>query len=177
MPSRTLPLLAVLVVACAPEYPLDTLSEDERVAVEAAIDSLEPVRAELPVEDAELERMAVSDIEETRPDVDCDVRGVLSGVWYAEETEPVFEGSWFELGTGTLGGTLDGAYAEGLFDGTFGDDPAGTLEGSYGGTWFRGTWTVTEGDDAGATGELGGRYEQRNELGGYFFGLWGDCGA
>jgi len=171
--------VAALLAACAPEAPtLESLPVEEQVAVSAAIEGLDPVRADLPVEDDELEAMAVEFVELTRPDVGCDVRGVLSGVWYEADVEPVIEGSWFELGTGDLGGTLQGTYGEGAFAGTFdSDDPSGTIEGRYGDDYFLGTWVVV-GDDgaAGPEGDFGGYYERRNELGGYFFGLWGDCG-
>ena len=170
----TLSLSALLLAACAAEQP--ALDADEQVAVDAAIASLDPVRADLPIEDDELEALAVSDVVEARDYADCEVLGVLSGVWYDEALAAEFEGAWFRLGSGEQGGTLGGSYGDGLFTGSFDGSNAGTLEGSYDDGLVLGAWAETDGDGAVlSTGELIGRYERRNEVGGYFFGLWGRC--
>ena len=169
-------LPALALVACAPEAELDELSPDEQVAMAAAIQHVQPLRTELPIEDEELEVMAISNIEEARDYSNCEVQGVLSGVWYDEELAQVFEGSWFELGTGDLGGTLEGSYAEGAFSGTFDGGATGGIEGEYADGLFLGDWAEVDPDaTVGATGELIGRYERRNDYGGYFFGQWGQC--
>jgi hypothetical protein len=167
---------AFTLTACAADGPADPLTADERVAVDAAIDDLQPLRADLPVEDDELEDMAIAAVLEAHGYTNCRALGVLSGVWYDEALEAAFEGSWFELGTGTRGGTLDGAYGEGAFSGTFGGTDSGTIAGEYGDGLFLGEWAALDAEGATTdTGELIGRYEHRNDFGGYYFGLWGRC--
>ena len=104
---------------------------------------------------------------------------MLSGVWYDADLAPVFEGSWFQLGTGDLGGTVVGEYGEGIFSGSFDGTNVGEISGVYDDGLVMGDWAETDPDAstgiAGATGELIGRYERRNAYGGYFFGLWGQC--
>ncbi len=174
-------LTALALAACAPEGAVETeLTPDEQVAVDAAIENLEPMTADLPVVEGELETMAISDVQEARDYSNCEVKGVLSGVWYDEDYVRAIEGSWFELGTGELGGTLVGEYAEGAFSGSFGGTNTGNISGEYADGLFLGDWVELDGTDAtGAVplseGEMIGRYERRNEMGGYFFGLWGQC--
>ncbi len=170
-------LTTLCLGACAPEASQDLdISEDEQVAMDAAIKSLDPVREDLPVEDEELEAMAISNVEEARAYANCEIMGVLSGVWYDQDYAPVLEGSWFELGTGDLGGTLDGEYAEGAFEGGFDGSNLGSISGEYSDGLFLGDWAeVSEDGSLGAEGEMIGRYERRNDLGGYFFGVWGQC--
>ncbi len=175
--TRSLLLLTALsLVACQTETDDAQLLPDERVAVDAAIDNVQPLRGELPVEDADLETMAVSDVIEARDYANCEIMGVLSGVWYDESVASAFEGSWFELGTGELGGTINGEYADGAFSGSFDGTNLGDISGEYDAGLFLGDWAEVEGDDsAPTTGELIGRYERRNDYGGYLFGLWGQC--
>lgn len=176
--NRSLLFLATLsLVACETETQDSDLLPDERVAVDAAIDNVEHLKVDLPVEDGEIERMAVSNVVEARDYANCEVMGVLSGVWYDESLAQAFEGSWFELGTGELGGTLSGDYGEGAFGGDFEGSNQGQITGEYDDGLFLGDWAEL-GEDGGAlaTGELIGRYERRNDYGGYFFGLWGTCG-
>jgi hypothetical protein len=168
--------LTFTAVACAPQAEDQALLPDEVVAVEAAIASVQPLRGELPVEDVELEAMALDYVVEARDYANCELMGVMSGVWYDESLTPAFEGSWFQLGTGELGGTLTGAYGEGAFDGSFDGTNLGDIAGEYDDGLFLGDWAETDPDGSAlSTGELIGRYERRNDYGGYFFGLWGRC--
>ncbi len=177
MTRSLLTLAALSLVACQAETDDTTLLPEERMAVDAAIDNVEPLRAELPVEDDELELMAIDNVVEARDYANCEVMGVLSGVWYDEALETAFEGSWFELGTGELGGTIVGTYGDGAFDGSFDGTNIGDISGEYDAGLFLGDWVETDPDGgAASTGELIGRYERRNDYGGYFFGLWGQCG-
>ena len=180
MTRSFLPLALTLslgAMACAEQAEPQDLLPEERVAVEAAIASVQPLRGELPVEDAELEAMAFDNVVEARDYSNCEVMGVLSGVWYDESLAQAFEGSWFELGTGELGGTLSGEYGEGAFSGSFDGTNIGDIAGEYDDGLFLGDWSEADPDGAAqSAGELIGRYERRNDYGGYFFGLWGQCG-
>ncbi len=165
----------LLAVACETTEDLD-VNMDEEVAIDAAIKSLDPVREDLEVEDEELDVLARDFIDITRADIECDVEGVVSGVWYDVDLRPVFEGSWFQLGTGELGGTITGNYGDGLYEGTaVGPDLEANVIGRYKDGNFIGEWDSIDADGTAGNGELGGQYERRNEHGGYFFGLWGDC--
>lgn len=168
--------LVLALVGCATEPEGQDLSAAEQVAVEAAIAHVQPLRAELPIEDSELEVMAFDNVVEARSYANCEVMGVLAGVWYDESLTPAFEGSWFELGSGELGGTLEGVYGEGAFEGSFDGTNLGGIQGEYDDGLFLGDWAeLSEDGTSGADGELIGRYERRNDYGGYFFGLWGRC--
>ncbi len=149
---------------------------DEEVAMDAAIKSLDGVREDLPVEDESLEVLARDFIDLSRDDLTCEREGVVSGVWYDADLRPVFEGSWFKLGTGELGGTITGSYGDGAYNGTA-EGPGLTAEvvGVYEDGRFVGAWDSVNEDGGTDDGELVGQYERRNEHGGYFFGLWGDC--
>ncbi len=190
LPTRTISSLFLLglLIGCTEEdadtSATDTapvgdvdLSDDEAVAIDAALLSLSPVRADLPVEDTELEAMANDAFEASRDDAGCEILGVVSGVWYDADLEPAFEGSWFKLGTGDQGGVIEGAYAEGDFVGfAEGDGVVADVTGAYADGVFHGEWESLTDDGVTGDGEMIGRYERRNDFGGYFFGLWGDCG-
>ncbi len=178
MTRSLLPLTAILVlVGCEQQTEQQELNFDEIVAVEAAISNVQPLSAELPIEEPELEDMAFAAYDETRSLADCEIMGVLSGVWYDEALQPAFEGSWFELGTGELGGTIAGEYGEGDFVGAFEGTNLGDLQGSYDDGIFMGEWAeIGEDGTLLSDGQLIGRYERRNDYGGYFFGVWGQCG-
>ena len=174
--NTLLALTALTLAACAPEADEIELTPEERVAVDAAIANLEPMAADLPVAEDELETMAISNVQEARSYANCEVMGVRSGVWYEEAYGSTLEGSWFELGTGELGGTLEGGYADGVYEGSFDGTNTGTITGEYDEGLFLGDWAELDADGTqGSTGEMIGRYESRNELGGYFFGVWGQC--
>ncbi len=159
------PLCLFVLVGCAPEAIESSMSEAEEIALDASMRSLDPVREDLPIEDESLELLARDFVDASRPDLGCEIQGVMSGVWY----EPnIFEGSWFQLGTGELGGTLRGTYGDGGFEGVAdGTDVGAEVAGEYQDGNFVGTWETPTGG-----GDLGGHYERRNELGGYYFGLW-----
>ena len=180
--SLTPALFLLSLAACEQEdvASLD-LSTDEQVALDAAMTALAPMLEDIPLSTDELERQAISNIEEARAYGNCEVQGVLSGVWYDEDLRPAFEGSWFRLGSGELGGSIQGLYGEGSFDGeVFGPDISGTVGGAYDDGLLLGDWEVEvlQEDGAASTwrqGEMVGRYERRNDYGGFFFGLWGQC--
>ncbi len=164
-----------LAIGCATPASQD-LSDAEYVALDAAIMALDPVRAELPIADQDLFDLGVEYVSISRDYMGCEVEGVISGVWYDEGIAPVFEGSWFELGTGDLGGTVEGLYGDGEFEGDVsGPSLDGSMMGYYDGGDFVGQWDVVNDDGTSSQGELAGHYERRNSLGGYFFGLWGHC--
>lgn len=177
MTRSLLPLALTLSLAACAEQPVDQeLSPDVRVAVDAAVQHVQPLRAELPVEDSELELMAIGNVNEAGDYANCEVMGVLSGVWYDQSLAQAFEGSWFQLGTGELGGTLEGEYGDGVFSGSFDGTNLGAIQGEYDDGLFLGDWAEQDPDASTlSTGELIGRYERRNDYGGYFFGLWGSC--
>ena len=177
--TRSLLFLALTLttVACEQQTEDQPLAADELVAVEAAIAHVQPLGGELPVGEAELAAMALDNVLEARDYANCEIMGVLSGVWYDESLAQAFEGSWFELGTGELGGTLAGDYGDGAFSGSFDGTNIGEFSGAYDDGLVLGDWTETDPDASITnTGELIGRYERRNDYGGYFFGLWGQCG-
>ncbi|NOY27040.1 MAG: hypothetical protein GXP62_14310 [Oligoflexia bacterium] len=170
--------LALLATACSQADVGDnSLSPDEEVALSAAISAVSAQREALPITDADLDSLARTNVVAARVDARCEVQGIVSGVWYDEGLRPVFEGSWFKLGTGSEGGTINGTYSDGFFEGTaIGDDIEADVTGSYNDGVFLGDWvSVDASGEAISEGELIGRYERRNDTGGYFFGLWGQC--
>jgi hypothetical protein len=170
--------VALLTFGCAAQSQPEELTAEQSAALEASIDGLGPVRPLLPVEDEELRLMGTSFVLESEPDSGCRIRGIVSGVWYDSAEGHVFEGSWFKLGTGELGGTVQGTYADGQYAGEVtGPEIEGTVEGPYEGRRLHGSWTATVGGEAVHEGEIIGRHERRNDLGGYFFGVWTDCMA
>ncbi|MEQ1569289.1 MAG: hypothetical protein ABMA64_26870 [Myxococcota bacterium] len=164
--------VALVLVGCgSPES--EVLSADEMVALRTSVDALDPVRDELPIEDPELELLAIDFVERVVEVAGCERRGVVSGVWYADQS---LDGSWFEVGTGDHGGDVAGGYVDGAFDGTAtGTGVDAALVGAYADGLFQGEWTTTGAEGEVHTGELVGRYESRNEVGGYFFGVWTEC--
>jgi hypothetical protein len=166
----------LVTVGCAAESEPEELTAEQSAALEASIGALEPVRPLLPVEDEELRLMGTSFVLESEPERVCRIRGIVSGVWYDSAEDHRFEGSWFKLGSGELGGTVEGTYADGQYAGQVaGPDIEGTVEGPYDGRRLDGAWTATVGGDEVHEGEIIGRFERRNDVGGYFFGVWTNC--
>jgi hypothetical protein len=151
----------------------DALSASaDEIAMDAAIRSAqEEYSDQLPATETEIAELANDFVEAAAVEVECTRTGIASGIWYDEDLAPRFEGSWFERGTGKLGGTIDGPYDNGEFEGTVYGDVDGELLGTYSSGHFEGDWVTTNGH----SGELRGQYERRNELGGYFFGVWTEC--
>jgi hypothetical protein len=121
---------------------------------------------------------------------DCDIDGILGGVWVDEPIEVVggtFNGGWFALEKSELAGTLEGTHqgvgpddGGGLIDGTWvsTDERTGTQAGDYyrfeeGEGSYLGTFDEEGGD---AAGVLGGLWYRFSEEGGGFFGVWANCG-
>ena len=174
--SKTLCLLPLIFVACAgPDEEGAALTADEMVALRSSITALEPVREELPVEDAEIEELGVGFVQDSIAESVCEREGIVSGVWY-EVAQSRLEGSWFRHGTGDLGGSVGGTYGAQGFEGdATGDGVDVALTGSYGDGLFVGDWSGTDAEGVARAGELIGRYERRNDIGGYFFGVWSRC--
>lgn len=169
--------LATLLIGCTAQTE-DELTAEQSAALEAGIEHLAEHRAALPVADVELAELGASFVTKSQRLTACEHRGVVAGIWYDQDLQPVFEGSWFELGSSELGGTVDGDYHGGDYVGQVtGPELAGEVTGGYDGGTFVGQWTATVGEDGRQhDGELVGRYERRNSYGGYFFGVWTDCG-
>jgi len=171
--------VAVLAAACQTAPDTEELTGQEAAALDAAVDSLEATSqegGELEATPVELEGLGQDYLAVSRDKVSCPLKGVAAGIWYDVANKQVFEGSWFQLGTGELGGTLQGKYGDGNFSGGFeGTDVAGGLNGSYANKKFVGTWAVATDEGPGRDGQLAGVYERRNAYGGYFFGWWADC--
>ncbi len=171
--------IAALAVGCQTAPEAEELTGQEAAALDAAVDSLEATSqdgGDLPATPVELESLGQDYLAVARDDISCTLKGVAAGVWFDVANKQVFEGSWFQLGTGKLGGTLQGKYGEGSFSGGFqGADVAGGLNGKYANHKFVGKWAVATEDGTGRDGQLAGVYERRNAHGGYFFGWWADC--
>ncbi len=163
---------------CIVEEEPEELTAEQSVALEASMEAVAQHNKDLPVTNAELRSLGESFVLAAQQEVTCTHKGIVSGIWYDADLRPVFEGSWFKLGTGDLGGTVQGQYADGHYDGSVaGPDLEGIVEGPYGDGRFRGLWIATVGEDGVLhDGQLFGRYERRNAYGGYFFGIWADCG-
>ncbi len=170
--------LATLTLGCAASEPTEELTAEQSAALQAALDDLAPERANLPVSDADLHTLGVQFVLQSQQESGCAQKGIVSGIWFDADTKQVFQGSWFKLGGGELGGTVQGNYADGQYQGEVaGPDVDGTVDGPYAEGRFDGSWTATVGEDGKVhDGELVGRYERRNSYGGYFFGVWADCG-
>jgi hypothetical protein len=179
-PPRIAGVVVVLATSCClgcgGAEPSD-LTAEQSAALDASIASLEPVRADLPIGDSDLHALGTRFVLRTQARSVCAQQGIVAGVWYDASLQPLVVGSWFELGTGERGGTIAGQYASGQYEGVVtGPEIEGTLEGPYRDGWFDGSWAATLGAaQVPHEGDLIGRYERRNETGGYFFGVWDDC--
>jgi len=177
--ALVLSALATLALGCAAESsPAGELTGEQSSALEAAVNNLAPERSNLPVSDSDLRTLGTDFVLQSQAESTCAQKGVVSGIWYNEQQKPVFEGSWFKVGPSDLGGTVQGSYADGQYDGDVaGPEIDGTITGPYAGGVFHGTWSATVSEDGKVhDGELVGHYERRNSYGGYFFGVWTDCG-
>jgi hypothetical protein len=171
--------IATLASGCAQDAAADgELTAEQSSALEAAVGDLGPERANLPVSDDELRQLGKQFVLKSQADSSCAQKGIVSGIWFDAATQQVFQGSWFKLGTGELGGTVQGNYADGQYQGNVaGPEIDGTVDGPYQTGLFDGTWSATVNEDGKVhDGELVGHYERRNSYGGYFFGVWTDCG-
>jgi hypothetical protein len=171
--------IATLAIGCSTDATPDgELTAEQSSALEAAIGDLGPERANLPVSDGELHQLGKQFVLRAQAESGCTQKGIVSGIWFDAATQPVFQGSWFKLGSGELGGTVQGDYADGEYQGDVaGPEIDGTVAGPYASGVFDGAWTATVTEDGKVhDGELIGHYERRNSYGGYFFGVWADCG-
>jgi hypothetical protein len=171
--------IAALTLGCATGGDLEgELTAEQSSALDAAIEDLDSERPNLPVSDTELRALGTKLVLRAQAESSCEQRGIVSGIWFDAEIKPVFQGAWFKLGKGELGGTVHGNYTDGQYQGDVaGPEIDGTVEGPYAQGRFDGSWTAVVGEDGKVhDGELVGHYERRNAYGGYFFGVWTDCG-
>ena len=173
---RPVALLSLALVACG-EDPSGSLEESDLVALRAGIDDLDAAaRTDLPATDEELEQLGTDFVVDAIDLSSCEREGIVTGIWADENVAPVFQGSWFKIGTRQAGGTIDGTYDEGTYEGlAIGDNGQAVVTGAYDEGVFIGRWRSESTSGRTDSGELIGHYERRNEHGGYFFGVWGHC--
>lgn len=155
----------------------EALTKEQAAALEAAVAELKPYRHTFPVDDSSLREIGRKFVARADQTALCDGSGVVSGLWLDADWDPVFFGWWFELGTGQRRGELHGEHHDGIYQGTVsGDQLTGRVAGPYEDRWFFGQWTADRGAHPELhAGEIVGRYQRRNETGGYFFGVWTEC--
>ena len=184
----TLTIASLAALGCDTDTDTGTeLPEDVDLALEAAIDSLDDMRADLPISDAELSGMMRETAVEALAEIECPRHGVLAGLWGSAALGSPIEGFFFEL-QGDERGLLHGEWApldcgDCPDGGYFGDWESlsgreGEMEGYYDDNRFVGEWFEVdpEADDPDLPhGEMVGRYHRINELGGYFIGVWSVC--
>ncbi len=174
--------VATLAFGCSVQTePASELTAEQSAALEAAIEHLDDTGALqlVPIADSELHALGEKFVLQALAATSCEHKGIVAGLWYDEDYQAVFDGAWFELGTSQLAGAVYGGYGQQRFAGTvLGPQIGGSVAGVYAQGDFDGRWKASVGPGGLVHhGELQGVYERRNAMGGYFFGVWADCGA